>query len=96
MILEIQIKSFIYSFLFGCVFYFLLDIFNRVTQKGNIFLKIVGAVLFTVSSSLLYFLILLHVNNGYVHVYFLISILVGYIFVYFLVNKWFTHKKKIN
>ena len=96
MILEIQIKSFAFSFLYGCVFYFLLDIFNYVIQKSGIFFKIVMSVVFTIVSSLLYFMILVHVNNGYVHVYFLFAILVGYIFVYFLVNKWFTHKKKIN
>lgn len=93
--LIIQIKSFVYSFVFGCFFYFLLELFNRFSMKVKLVVKIPISLLFILLVSLLYFLILLYVNNGYVHGYFLLSILVGYMFVYFIVKKWFTHKKKI-
>lgn len=94
--LDIQIKTLIYSFVFGGIFYFLLDIFNKFTNKKGIIIKIILSFLFILLISLLYFIILLYVNNGYIHIYFLISILVGYIFVYFLYKKLFTFISKKN
>ena len=92
--LSIQIYSFIVSFLFGGCFYFLLDLFNKLTGKFKLVLKILFSFFFIIVISLLYFLILLYVNNGVVHIYFLLSILVGYLFVYLLINRWFTYKQK--
>ena len=90
--LNIQIQSLLFSFLYGCVFYFLLDIFNKFNNNKKIILKIVLSLLFVFLMSLLYFLGLIYINNGYLHIYFLLSIVVGYLFVYF--SLLFTHKKK--
>jgi len=95
MTLDIQIRSFIFSFVFGCIFYFLLYILNRFTCDKKIWVRIIFSMIFIFIVSLLYFIGLLYINNGYVHIYFLISILVGYIFVNLIFNRWFTHKKKI-
>ena len=92
--LDIQIYSFISSFLFGLVFYFLLDIFNKLICKVNIVLKIIFSFLFVIALASLYFLILLFVNNGVVHIYFLLLILVGYILGYFINLRLFTHLRK--
>ena len=95
MLLDIQIKSLLFSFVYGVIFYFLLELFNRISKKMNLFLKILLSFMFILFVSIIYFLCLLYVNNGVVHIYFLISILVGYIFVNLIFNRWFTHKKKI-
>ena len=92
--LSIQIYSFIVSFLFGGCFYFLLDLFNKLTGKFKLVLKIIFSFFFIIVMSLLYFLILLYVNNGVVHIYFLLSILVGYLFVYKIVIRLFTLLRK--
>ena len=92
--LDIQIYSFIASFLFGCCFYFLLDIFNKLVGKFKIVLKVIFSFVFIILSAIIYFLILLFVNNGVVHVYFLLMILVGYLFVYFITLRLFTHFRK--
>ena len=92
--LNIQIYSFIASFLFGCAFYFLLDIFNKIVGKLKIVWKIILSFLFIMIMASVYFLILLFVNNGVVHVYFLLMILVGYIFVNFIFLRLFTHLRK--
>ena len=81
--LNIQIYSIIFSLLFGVIFYFLLDFFNKIKFGKNIFFKIIASLLFVFIIAFLYFIGLLYINNGYVHIYFLISILVGYMFVYF-------------
>ncbi len=93
MILKIQIYSLVYSFLFGIIFYFLLDIFNRY-NSNKIVVKIITSLLFIFITSIIYFVGLIYVNNGYLHIYFLLSILVGYLFIYFLIKMWFTYNKK--
>ena len=94
MALDIQIHSLIFSFIFGCIFYVLLDIFNKWCCKVKLVFKIVLSLLFVLILAGLYFMMLLRINNGYLHVYFFISILVGYIMVYFIKSNWFTHFKK--
>ena len=92
--LSVQIYSFISSFLFGCGFYYLLDVFNRLMSKFNLVLKIIFSFVFIISMACIYFLILLFVNNGVVHVYFFLSILVGYIFDYKVTFCLFTQLRK--
>ena len=92
--LDIQIYSFVSSFLFGVMLSFLLDIFNRLMCKVKSVLKIIFSFLFVMLLALLYFLMLLLVNNGVVHFYFLLMILVGYIFGNFINLKLFTHLRK--
>ena len=92
--LDIQIYSFIVSFLFGCCFYFFLDIFNHLVYKLKLFFKIFLSFLFILSLSIVYFIILLFINNGVIHIYFLLMILVGYIFVNYMSIRWLTHFKK--
>lgn len=94
MSLNIQIYSFIYSFGFGILFYFLLEFYNKLVSNKNIFLKILYSLILIIVGSSSYFIISLYINNGYIHIYFLLSILVGYLFVYFLKLKWFTYKSK--
>ncbi|MBR3161369.1 MAG: hypothetical protein IKF19_01400 [Bacilli bacterium] len=43
------------------------------------FIKIVVSLLFILVMALLYFIILLYVNNGYLHAYFFLCIILGYI-----------------
>ena len=85
--LKFQLISLFFSFIYGCVFYLLLDLFNRIINKRNIFLKYIMSFIFIIIVALIYFIGLLYINNGYLHVYFLFSIMVGYLFVYFLKDK---------
>ena len=87
MILKLQIYSLIFSFGFGIIFYFLLDVFNKYNNKNKLIFKIICSFIFVFGSSLLYFLGLLYINNGYLHIYFLLTILVGYLFVYLCLHK---------
>ena len=92
--LDIQIYSFIYSFMFGIIFYFLLDIFNKLVDKLNKVLKFFVSIIFILLIGCIYFLGLLFINNGVIHIYFLLSILVGYIFAYKKILSWFTLLRK--
>ena len=92
--LNIQLYSLGFSFLYGGIFYFLLDLFNNFNKKNKIILSILSSLIFVIFCSLSYFICLLYINKGYLHVYFLVFILVGYLFVSFIMKFWFTHRKK--
>ena len=92
--LNIQIYSFIYSFFFGCCFYFLLDLFNKLVSKLNIVFKVILSFVFVILMASIYFLISLFINNGIVHIYFLLSILIGYLFIYKILIYLLTHLRR--
>ena len=87
MTLKIQIISLIVSFLYGIFFSFLLNINYKIIYNENKFKKIIGTFLFIIFNSLLYFYILLKINNGIVHIYCIFSIITGYIMENFVINK---------
>ena len=80
MTLKIQIISLIVSFLYGIFFSFLLNINHKLIYSSNKYIKIIGTLLFVIFNSLLYFLILLKVNNGIVNIYCIFSLILGFIF----------------
>ena len=87
MALKIQIYSFLVSFFYGIFFYFMLEINSRFIYSSNRAIKIISSFLFVLFNVLLYFIILLKVNNGYIHIYFFLCILVGYIMCKVVVRK---------
>lgn len=79
MSLKIQIISLLLSFIYGIIFSKLLNINYKIIYNDNIIVKIVGTFIYITFSSILYFIILLKINNGIVHIYLLLSILLGFI-----------------
>ena len=79
MSLKVQILSLIVSFIYGVFFNILLNINYKIIYNENKFIQITGSFLFVIANSLLYFYILLKVNNGVVHIYCLLMLLLGYL-----------------
>jgi len=93
MILKIQLYSLLYSFVYGAILFFLLELNYRFLYYGKIFYRIIISFLFVISFSLLYFFGLLKINNGIIHIYFFLSIFTGYLLSFVIYNK-FNCKKK--
>lgn len=85
--LDIQILSFIFSFIFGVFLFFS---FNFVTK--NIMnlkkLKIIISLGYYLLVSLLYFYSMYIINNGDLHLYFLLFLLFGFLITYTLFKKY--------
>lgn len=94
MVLNVQIVSLLVSFGYGMFFYLTLELNSRFIYAGNWFVRLVGTFLFVMLHTLLYFLILMHINCGYIHVYFFICMLVGYLMCK-VVYKRFVKRKKV-
>jgi len=93
MALNIQINSFVFSFLFGIFFYLLININKKYLFYSKVYVKIIISFLFIFNNVLIYFIILKKVNNGIIHPYFFLVILVGCIFGNFVYKKIFTKIK---
>lgn len=78
MSLSVQIFSFIFSFFYGIFFEILLDLNTKIINSSKLFVKIIGTFLFVLFNSILYFIILMKINNGILHIYFFLCILLGY------------------
>ncbi len=86
MILEIQIKSLFFSFLFGIYFSYIIKINYKFILPLNKFFRIIGTLLLIFSNVLIYFLILLKINYGLLHIYLILMIILG-VYIEHLLNK---------
>lgn len=89
--LKLQIYSLLFSFFFGIFLAFLFIHLSKYFFKYNNLLSNFLVFLFSMSMSILYFLILLKLNNGILHIYFLILIILG--FIIYLYNFYKIRKK---
>lgn len=86
MSLDIQIKTISTSFFFGIYFAFIILLNYKLTYKLKKIYNIIITFLVIFFNTLLYFLVLLDVNNGIVHIYGLLSMLSGC-----LLEQYFEH-----
>lgn len=87
MILKVQLTSILFSFLYGCLFSFLLKINYKYIYYSKGTIKLLINLFFIIDNTLLYFIILRYVNNGIFHFYFLTAIVLGFFSVNILSNK---------
>lgn len=92
--LNSQILVIITSFFFGFFFEMLHIINYKIIYSRKIIIKILFTFLLIFIQSLLYFYILLKINNGIIHIYGLISILLGMISFYYLKKLFYKLRKK--
>ena len=92
-----QILVIIVSFFFGIFFELLHTINYKIIYNKKKVMKVVFTFLLIFIQSLLYFYLLLKINNGIIHLYGILSILVGMITFYYvkkLLNRFYKDKKK--
>lgn len=82
MTLDIQIKTFVISILFGFIFSFFIDLIYK--QKV---INIIFSFLFIIIFTFIYFLTLLKINNAIIHPYYIISFIIGF-FLHIIIKKY--------
>ena len=95
MILKIQIFSLLYSFIYGIIFYIFLEVNQKFLYEGKIVYRIIISFLFVIFISLLYFLILIKINNGILHLYFFLTMFTGYLLSFVIYKKLIVKKNKV-
>lgn len=86
--LHTQITTLLFSLGYGFIFSFLLDIVHKYYLKWSKFIQIIFAFLYVITSSIVYFYILLKINNALLHPYFIILFIFGFL-LEFVMKKTF-------
>lgn len=87
MALSIQIKSLVSSFVFGICFYFIVKSTSKFLYSKKKYVNVISALLVSIISCLLFFIIMKKINNGIIHFYFILSIILGY-FISYKLKLW--------
>lgn len=82
--LSVQIPSLLISFIYGIVIYYIINFLYSFICSKKVVLRFTLSFLLILFLGLIYFLILLRVNNGIIHIYFYLFLLGGYITVFIL------------
>ena len=94
MSLDIQLYSLVVSFLFGVLLSLEFLFFSKIVNNMHFVFKGLFSFVFIMVNAIIYFWILILVNNGILHIYFFISIIVGYFNFNKLFTLLFTHFRK--
>lgn len=92
--LQTQIISLLFSFIFGFIFSICTNINYRFLFSKNLTLKIIVTSIYVLDFSLLYFILIKHLNNGIIHTYFLLFVGLGYLVSFLSLNKYINILKK--
>lgn len=76
--LSVQIKLILFSFFFGLIFSYFLEILNKFNNKYNAFIKILYSFLFVLIMGIIYFVGIQNISKGIFHIYSILSIIVGF------------------
>lgn len=99
MILNIQINTFLVSVIFGIIFSLSIDLIKKRLFKMKLLWQLIFSLIHIMLLSLIYFIILLKLNNAIIHPYYLFAFLIGYILeiifvkifkkIVLLLKKWY-------
>ena len=92
MILLLQIKSLILSFIYGMFFRFTFEKNKKILLHKNNGYKILINLLFIIDHTLIYFILLRKINNSILHIYYFPLFILGFLFY----KVYFTHNKNKN
>ena len=94
MLLNVQLYSLVVSFLFGVLLSLEFLFFSKIVSNMRLIFRGLLSFVFVMMNAVVYFWILILVNNGILHIYFFISIIVGYLLFNKLFTRLFTHFRK--
>ena len=84
---NIQIISFVVSFIYGLIFYFVTKINFYLIKDLKLYLKHILTFIYTLDMAIIYIIILYHLNKGYFHIYFIMVVFLGFIMGYIIDKK---------
>ena len=76
--LETQLITLLISTLFGFTFSLIIDLIHKYLFKLKKNIQIITTFLLIIFSSIVYFLILLNLNNGIIHPYYIFAFIIGF------------------
>lgn len=85
---NMQLLSFLVSFLFGNIFCFLTIINFKLIETLKKYLQHIITFIYVLDMVIIYIIMLYKLNKGYFHIYFILMVMIGYIVGYILYKKF--------
>lgn len=76
---NLQLISFLVSFVYGIVFYFLTDLNFKLIKNLKKYQKHLLSFIYTMDMTIIYIIIFYHLNKGYFHIYFIVMVFIGFL-----------------
>ena len=92
---SIQLLTFLISFIFGIIFYYLTVLNFKLINDLKKYLIHIITFIYVLDMVIIYIIILYHLNKGYFHIYFIFMVMIGYLIGYIL-NKKIISKIDVN
>ena len=80
--IKFQVISLLFSFLYGSIIFSLIKKLYRYLTIKKTSKRVLYNLGFSIFISLIYFIIMYFLNNGYIHLYYLLSLVLGILVVY--------------
>lgn len=77
--LSLQFKLIIFSFIFGFLFSFSLEYFNKLIKRYSTFIELILSFLFVLFMTFIYFIGIEKIGNAIFHIYSILSIIIGFL-----------------
>lgn len=88
---NLQLISFLVSFIYGIIFCLLTNLNFKLIKDFKLYIQNILTFVYVIDMVIIYIIIFYYLNKGYFHIYFILMVFVGY-FVGFLVRKKFISK----
>ena len=84
---NLQLISFLVSFIFG-IFFCLITILNfKLIAKTKKFLQHILTFIYVIDMTIIYIIIIYKLNRGYFHIYFVMMVFIGFLIGYTIYKK---------
>jgi len=84
----LQLLSFFVSFIFGIFFCFITILNFKLIEKFKKFIQHIITFIYVIDVTIIYIIIMYHLNKGYFHIYFIMMVFVGYSIGFILYKKF--------
>ena len=84
---NLQLISFLVSFFYGILFYFLTELNFKLIKDLKLIIKHLLTFIYVLDMTIIYVIIFYKLNHGYFHIYFIMMVIIGFITGYFLNSK---------
>jgi len=83
---QLQLISFIVSFIYGIIFYFITTINFKLIENLKLIIQHILSFIYVLDMIIIYIIIFYHLNKGYFHIYFILIVFIGF-FIGFIIHK---------
>ena len=91
---NLQLISFLVSFIFGIFFYLLTNLNFKLIKDLKKYIQHILTFLYVMDMIVIYIIIFYHLNKGYFHIYFILMVFVGYLVGFIIYKKILSKIKK--